>query len=113
MAKKKNNPKKEIPEKSTLIKMAGKVGELAGKIVGQKDHLAEMAGNTIESVKAAVSNFTTNEKPAAKAPLKITKKAAPKKERSSVKKVSKTAQVKKTPPLKKAIKKTIKKVRSK
>ena len=81
MANKKSSPKKSIPQKTTLIKIAEKVGELAGRIANQKDHLVEAAGNAIESVKTVVKHISPNKKPVAKKPVakaarKVTKKAS-------------------------------------
>ena len=96
MAKKKNNSKKPIAEKSTMIKIAEKVGELAGRIVNEKDHLVEMAGGAIDSVKTAVQHITASTKKATvkKAAKKAVKKVAKKVEKKikpAVKKVKKVA----------------------
>ena len=107
MANKKSNLKKSIPEKSTLIIIAEKIGELAGRIANQKDHLVEAAGDAIESIKKVVKH-TSNKKPVAKKPVvKAAKKGTKKKSRATHKKSARPATVKKI------IKKSVKKVSTK
>jgi len=100
MTKKKNTSTKSVPEKSILNKIAGEVGHLAGSIAVGKDHLVEMAGEVIHSVKEKIHDITT-------------KKAAPKKPLSKrakpiAKRIAKAALKNKVP-----VKKTIKKVAKK
>lgn len=119
MAKKKSITKKSIPQKTTMIKIAEKVGEIAGRIVNEKDHLVEMAGGAIDSVKTAVKNITSSKKKATvkKAAKKAVKKIAEKIEkkvvRPAAKKVKKVASSKKAAAVKKVIKKAVKKVAKK
>jgi len=92
MEKKKTINKKKSTEKSTLLKIAGKAGQLAGSLVKEKNHLVEMAGNAIDSVKEAVHNVTTKEKPLVKKPArKVAKKIVKKVVKKAVKKIAKKA----------------------
>ncbi len=108
MATKKNNAKKSAPAKSTLIKIAEKVGELAGKLVNEKEHLVEMAGGAIKSVKSTIHKITAEKKSAKAVVKKVEKKIV----KPAVKKVTKAA-VKKAAPVKKTIKKVVKKAAKK
>lgn len=113
MATKKQASKKAVKEKSTMIKIAEKVGEIAGRIVNEKDHLVQMAGGAIESVKTAVQHITAKKKPTTK---KLVKKAAKKVVKKAIKpavKKVKKAVAKKKPAVKKVVKKTVKKVAAK
>jgi hypothetical protein len=79
MAKKKISSTKSVPEKSILNKIAGEVGHLAGSIAVGKDHLVEMAGEVIHSVKEKIHDITTKKKAAPKKAVKtIVKKASSK-----------------------------------
>ncbi|MBK9731533.1 MAG: hypothetical protein IPO83_09615 [Chitinophagaceae bacterium] len=111
MAKKKSSSKKSAPEKSTMIKIAGKVGELAGKLVNEKNHLMEVAGGAIDKVKTAVHDITARKVPEVNknAAKKTAKKAVKKTSKPAAKKASKAAVVKKAPPVKKGGKKIEKK----
>ena len=84
MAVKKKTTKKAAP-KSTMVKIAEKVGEVAGKISVQKDHLVEMADHAIESVRSTIHDFTAKKPAVKKAVKKIVKKASP----AAVKKTAK------------------------
>ena len=109
MATKKAISKKATQQKSTMIKIAEKVGELAGRIVNEKDHLVAMADGAIESVKATVHNITAPKKNTLKkAAKKIVKKVAKKIVEPSAKKIKKAASAKKVPAAKKTIKKAVK-----
>ncbi len=108
MTKRKSSPKKVVQEKSTMIKIAEKVGELAGKIVNQKDHLIAMADDAIESVRMTVHDFTEKKEPEVKkATKKIVKKVAKKAILSGSKKIKNAIPVKKET-VKKGIKKAVK-----
>ena len=85
MTKKKTVSKNAKREKTTLIKIAEKVGEVAGRIMNEKDQLVEMAGGALDSVKTAVQHITVGKKVAVK--KATVKKAALKK--AAVKKVAK------------------------
>lgn len=94
-----------------LDKIAGTLGHMTGELIVAKNHLTEMAGGAIDSVKATIQNFTGNKKTTPKkvvkaAVKKVVKKAAPAKKavKAAAKKV-----VKKAAPVKKAIKKVVKK----
>jgi hypothetical protein len=104
MAKKKVYAKKAAAEKTVMIKIAEKVGELAARAVNEKEHLVEMAGNAIKSVKATIQNATSEKKFAEKKGLAPVRKKAVKKIASpAAKKAAKTT--KKTMPEKKVPKK--------
>lgn len=106
MAKKKSNSKK-----STMLKIAEKVGELAGKMVNEKEHLVEMASGAIKSVKEKIQNIGTGKNDAPKKKAKaVVKKAANKIVKPIAKKVTKTLPVKKAAVVKKAAKKIVKAV---
>ena len=84
MATKKTNSKKE---KSTMVKIAETIGQVAGEISVKKDQLAEMASHAVETVKEKIHDFTApKEKAVKKAVKKVVKKAAPKKVATAVKK---------------------------
>ncbi|MDN3655365.1 hypothetical protein QWZ08_07005 [Ferruginibacter paludis] len=95
----------KAPQKeTTLIKIAGAIGTIAGKISNQKDHLIEAAGNAVESVKEAVSDLVSKSEPAAdNVPKKVAKKAAKKLIKPAAKKSTKSVVVKKAPRLKKEL----------
>ena len=77
MATKEQTPKKAATERTILTKIAGKVGYIAGGIAGGKDHLIEMAGEAIESVKSTIQEMTSGKKTAKKvAPKKTAPRAA-------------------------------------
>ncbi|MFT3909340.1 MAG: hypothetical protein QM737_07950 [Ferruginibacter sp.] len=114
MATKKQVSKKG-KSKSTMIRIAEKVGEIAGRIMNEKDHLVSIAGEAIDSVKSAVpglgGKIKKAEKKAAKKPVKktvkkaaksIRKKSATKKSASKKTVVAKKVIVKKTAGGKKA-----------
>jgi hypothetical protein len=87
MTKKKVMPKKMARERNMLDKIAGQIGHLAGEIVVGKNHLKEMAGHAIDSVKETMHSIATKnptqksarEDTALKPPAKRTKKSATKK----------------------------------
>jgi hypothetical protein len=108
MAKKQNASSKSAPEKSILNKIAGEVGYIAGSIAVGKDHLVEMAGGAINSVKETIHNITTKKKNVPKKDVKA--KALPKLAKPATKKLAKPVAPKKTTPVKKVIKKVAKKV---
>ena len=109
MASKKSSKKKAVQEKSTMTKIAEKVGELAGNIIVQKNHLMAMADDAIEAVKSAVNDITEKKKPAVKkAAEKIVKKVAKKATSPVPAKIKKAVPVKKAA-VKKVIKKAVKK----
>ena len=127
MATKKSTPKRP-KEKTTMIKIAEKVGEIAGEISVKKDQIVGIASTAIESVKSTLHNITapkkTASKKAAKAVVKKAIKPVAKKAKAAVKKVAKKAvkpAVKKIPKAadkkvnsaKKIIKKVVKKVAKK
>ncbi len=100
---------KSAPEKSILSKIAGQVGHLADEIVVGKDHLMEIAGDAIDSVKEKIHNITTKDKPAPKKPVvnKVVKAAIKKPVKKTITAVKKAAKpaVKKVASVKKSIKK--------
>lgn len=98
-----------MSNETTLYKIGSLVGEIAGKLSNQKDHLIEMAGNAIESVKTAVHNITEKGKPVVKKTIKKSvKKAAKKIAKPHIEKVKKATPAKKAPATKKIIKKSLK-----
>lgn len=110
MANRKTNSKKGRKQKSTMIKIAEKVGELAGRIVNEKDHLVEMAGGAFDSVKETVRNISSTKKnKPKKAAKKLVKKVAKKVVKPAASKIKKTAPVRKAVSAKKTIKKAVKK----
>lgn len=113
MATKKSSPKK-VPakkEKSTMIKIAETIGQVAAEISVKKDQLTDMASHAIDAVKSKVHEITAPKvKPVKKAAKVVSKKAATVKK--SVKKTVKQAN-KKAAPVKKAVKKAMKKVSGK
>lgn len=119
MATKKSSPQAAttIDEKSTLIKIAETIGEVAGEISVKKDQLTDMASNAINTVKAKIHDMTAPKvKVVKKTAKRAAKKAAPKKVAKAIKKVSKKAVkkvTKKTAGAKKAVAKTAKKVTKK
>ena len=112
MEKTKSKSKDVEEEKSTMIKIAEKVGELAGNIVNQKNQFIAMADDAIESVRTTIHDLTDKKKPVIKnvtkkiikhaakkaIPLKPTKiKRAIKVKKQTVKKgINKAAQKSKT-----------------
>jgi len=98
---------KQPKNETTMYKIGSLVGEIAGKISNQKDHLMAMAGNAIESVKTAVHDITEKRKPVAKKAIKkTTKKAAKKLANPIVEKVEKATPTKKAPTTKKIVRKS-------
>jgi len=123
MATKKSSPIKAPAkkEKSTMIKIAETIGQVAAEISVKKDQFTDMASQAIDAVKSKVHEITAPKvEPVKKAAKVVAKKAAPKKVvpkkvaavKKSVKKVVKQAN-KKAAPVKKAAKKTVKKVNRK
>ncbi|MES2893183.1 MAG: hypothetical protein V4725_14255 [Bacteroidota bacterium] len=105
MAKQKNTPVKAAAEKNILTKIAGKVGYIAGGIAGRKDHLMEMAGDAIESVKSTLHDMTTSKKLPKKTAPKAAVKAPAKKAAAPAKKKTPVSATKKAvAPVKKAAK---------
>ena len=100
---------KKPQDETVLHKLGGFVGEIAGKLSNQKDHLIDIADNTIESIKTAVHNIAEKKQPTAKKAIKKpTKKAAKKLLTRVVKKVKKAVPTKKAPTPKKIVKKSAK-----
>lgn len=103
--------KKSIAPKTTLIKIAEKVGELAGRTMNEKDHIVAMATNAIDSVKEKIHTITTpskkNIKKAIKKPAKKVAKKANSVKKNAGKAVKKAA--KKATAIKKNVKKATKK----
>ena len=106
-----------------LDSIAEKVGHLAGEIAAGKDHLVEMAGDAISSVKATLHHITApnTKKAGLKKPIKTAEKKSVEKiapAKKLIKKAAKTAKkaavklipVKKSAPAKKLINKKTKKV---
>ena len=107
--KKNSKSAKQPQNETTLYKIGSLVGEIAGKLSNQKDHLIEMAGNAIESVKTAVHELTEKRLPVVeKAIKKPTKKAVKKLVKPRAKKEEKVTLAKKAPATKKIIKKPAK-----
>ncbi|MCW3092480.1 MAG: hypothetical protein JWP81_3549 [Ferruginibacter sp.] len=114
MATIKKNPKKTAKEKTIITKFAGQVGHLAGEIIAGKDHLIEIAGDAIESVKTTLQNIAVKKKAAPKKAGKAKpKEPVAKSAGAGVKKVAKPAAPKKTAPAKKAVKEATRKVAGK
>lgn len=122
MVKKITKLKKRNPEKTTLIKIAEKVGEIAGRIANKKDHMVDMAATAIDSVKTGIQGIGSKKDPekstdakegATQAIKKVARasvsKAAPK--RKKIVTPKKEAGEKKL--LKTGVKKTVKKVAKK
>ena len=89
--KQRNNTKQKPQSETIFFKIGGVVGDIAGKLSNQKDHLLELAGNAIESVKNAVHDLSEKKTTLAK-----------KENKAAVKKVAKTAKPVKAAPVKKA-----------
>ena len=105
MATKKQAPKKAAKEKTLLTKIAGKVGYIAGGIAGGKDHLIEMAGDAIDSVKSTFQDMTSGKKAVKKQVPKAAVKAPSKKAATPVKRKTPVSAAKKAAaPVKKAAK---------
>ena len=105
MATKKQTPKKAATEKTILRKIAGKVGYMAGGIAGGKDHLIEMAGDAIESVKSTFQEMTSGKKAPKKTAPKAAVKAPAKKAAAPAKRKTPVSATKKAvAPVKKAAK---------
>ena len=107
---KRNNKSATQPQNETTVyKIGSLVGEIAGKLSNQKDHLIEIAGNAIASVKTAVHDLAEKAKPGVKKAIKKpTKKVAKKSVKRVVKKEEKAATAKKIPATKKIVKKSAK-----
>jgi len=120
MATKKSSSKKETvqKEKSTMIKIAETIGQVAGEISVKKDQLTDMASHAIDAIKSKIHDITTpNVKPVKKAAKAVAKKASPKKAVKAVaKKVIKKpakALAKKVSSVKQDVKKSAKKAAKK
>ena len=108
MATKKSPSKKSAASKTILTKVAETIGTVAGEIVVGKNHLVEMAGNAVDSVKSTVQNITAKKDAVVK---KATKPAAKKAVKAAVKPVAKKAAAvskKAKAVVKKAVKKSVK-----
>lgn len=112
MATRKSKATKVTAEKPTMIKIAEKVGEIAGRIVNEKEHLTSMATGAIDSVKSTLNKITAPKKKIAKKAKKVVKKAASKSANKSANKIVKKAAVVKKK-VKKAAKKVVKKAKRK
>lgn len=114
MAKTKSAPKKAKQEDTFINKIAGQVGHLAGELAAGKNHLIEMAGDAIESVKSTLHNITTKKKAVPKKRGKPTaKKAMAKTAVPLTQKLSTASATKKTTPPTKSPKKAVRKVSAK
>ena len=112
MSTKKSAPKKTTAkkEKSTMIKIAETIGQVAGELSVKKDQLTDMASHAIDVVKSKIHDITTSK-------VITEKKAAPKKvvkavEEKVTKKIAKPV-AKKATEVKKAVTKTVKKAAKK
>ncbi|MEP6710853.1 MAG: hypothetical protein ABJA37_00475 [Ferruginibacter sp.] len=109
MTKKKSAAKKPAKEKTFMIKVAEKIGEIAGEIAVGKDHFMQMAAGAVSSVKAGIHNITEGKKTEpAKSVKKPAKKAIQKSEKPAAAATPKSTVVKKNG-VKKTTKKAIKK----
>lgn len=107
MQKKKKSTKPQKEE--TLIKIAGAIGTIAGKIANKKDHLIAVATNAIDSVKKVVDNIKSKKRPAVKAASKkIARKKVSKIVKPAIKSAKKSALLKKASATKKVVKKPVK-----
>lgn len=89
MAAKKSASKKAA-KKTFMQKIGETASHLKEEIVLGKDHIAEVAGDAIESIKSSIHNITHKKKAAKKTKPKA-KKIALKKVKVPVKKVAKAA----------------------
>jgi hypothetical protein len=107
MANKKSSKKNTLHEKTIMEKISDGAGHLKDELVAGKDHLMDLAGDAITSVKSTIQKFTKKKKaPAKKAPKKVVAKTA----KPVVKKVKKSAAAaKKVLPPKKAATRSTKK----
>lgn len=62
MAKKKNGSQKSTSKEAIHVKIAGALGTMAGEIMNTKDHLVEIAGGAIDSLKSTIQNITVKKK---------------------------------------------------
>ena len=109
MQTKKKSVKKAQKKEDTLMKVAGAIGTIAGKISNQKDNLVAVANNAIDSVKKVVENIGTKKQAVRKIAIKkAAKKAIKKIATPLIKKVKKSAGTKKAAPVKKVATKTAK-----
>ena len=112
MATKKSTSKKAAKKKTVMEKIGDTASHLKEELVIGKDHLLEMAGSAIDSVKSTIQNIThKKKKPAAKA-----KKAAAPAVKKSIKRAKPkpaAPAAKKSAPAKKTTKKVAKKATSK
>ena len=100
---------KNPQDETVLHKLGGFIGEIAGKLSNQKDHLMDIADNKVESIKTAVHNLAEKKESIAKKAIKKpTKKAAKKLVTQVVKKAKKAVPTKKAPTPKKIAKKSAK-----
>ncbi len=76
--------------KSGVLKVAEKIGSIAGTVVGRKNQLLRKAGEVIDNAKAKLQSITGAKKTAAKKVKKAVKKAA-KNVKDSAQKVAKKA----------------------
>ena len=93
MDTKESTPQEEAPqeEKSTLVKIAETIGEVAAEISVKKDQITDMASNAVDAVKAKIHDITAPKAKAIKKAAKpVVKKATPKKVvKATAKKVNK------------------------
>ena len=81
MATKKSQPKQEtvVEEKSTMIKIAETIGEVAGEISVKSEQITDIASNALDAVKSKLHDITAPKVDAIKNVVKETsKKAEPK-----------------------------------
>ena len=64
--KKAISPKKPKHEKTFIEKLGEKASHLKEELIAGKDHLLEAAGETIESVKSSIHEYTAGKKTATK-----------------------------------------------
>src|SRR5688572_3732386 len=76
MATNRTNPSKPVVEKSKLLKVAEKVGTIAGTVVGKKNQLVRKAEIAIEKAKEKVTEFAAKKKGEVKAAVAKTRQTA-------------------------------------
>ncbi len=100
MATKKTSSKNPVQEKTIMEKIGDGASFIKDEIVAGKDHIVEIAGDAITSVKTSIQKFTDKKKATPKKiikrPLKkVAKKAIKKSSKLPLKKVMKKVAVKK------------------
>lgn len=79
MDTKKSNSKASVEKKSTIIKIAETIGQVAGEISVKKDQVALMASIAIDTLKSKIKAIATPKKTVVKKSVTTTKSAAKKK----------------------------------